>query len=206
MDGSAGAEVVAYRIANHDTPFWAGPNRAPHRYNKQSSGPVQYWSLHPLTPWAEVMRGQGLRTATDLTFLRQRIWAARLSLPDVTEISFTTARDHGLKPRDLVGDDYGPCQAFGDRCVREASMPKAIRVPSAALPGTSNLVLFRPLVRGPYLLDAIAPEDGPTAVVADKAQPPTALIDLVNHFGASHPELASWKAGEPYYLDEPEIL
>src|SRR5690606_33389893 len=44
---------LAWRLAAWDTPFWVHPNRAAGRFNPPATGPVQYWSLHPLTPWAE---------------------------------------------------------------------------------------------------------------------------------------------------------
>ena len=44
--------VVGYRVADWDTPLWISPNRSPTRWGT-SGAIVQYWSTHPLTPWAE---------------------------------------------------------------------------------------------------------------------------------------------------------
>lgn len=194
--------LVAYRIAAWDTPFWVSPNRAARRFNKYGRGPVQYWSLHPLTPWAEVIRGQGFVDPEDINELRQRIWAARLRLT-TTEITFDNAPDFGLEPHHLVSDDYGACQEFGDACLRAPKKPKAIVVPSAALPGTKNLVIFGPRVIVPYLMEPLGTEDSPTSIVAEDALPPEALIPLVMQFGHEHKGFQAWERGEVLEFQEP---
>lgn len=182
-----------------------GPNRFGRRFNKPASGPVQYWSLHPLTPWAEILRGHGIKTADDACELRQRVWAARLHISSVDTITYENAVDYGLEAHHLVGDDYGACQDFGERCLREASLPKAIRVPSAALPGTTNLVLFGPKVAIPYLLEPIGLDDAPAALAAENAQPPPELLPLVRHFDDEHQELDAWRRGRPFEFSEPVL-
>lgn len=196
--------LVAYRIAAWDTPFWVSPNRAARRFNKHGRGPVQYWSLHPLTPWAEVIRGQGLDHIADVNELRQRVWVARFIFPPVTDIAFDSAPDFGLEPRHLVSDDYGACQDFGDTCLRAPDQPKVISVPSAALPGTRNLVIFGPRVMVPYLMEPLGLEDSPASIVAEEALPPEALIPLVRHFGEEHEGLTAWEQNKVFEFEEPE--
>lgn len=198
-------EVVAFRIAGATTPFWVDANGSSGRYNRSTTGPVQYWSLHPLTPWAEFMRGLGVRDDAGAETWNYRLWAARFPLAGVVDLDFNSAWDYGLEPDYLVADEHGPCQEFGDRCAHEAKMPKAIRVPSAALPGTTNLVLFGPLVLSPYTVDPIGPEDMPATVAADAARPPPGLASRVVQRGDSHPALTSWKAGQPYRFIEPPV-
>ena len=197
--------LTAYRVSGWDTPFWINSNRAARRWNKQGSGPVQYWSLHPLTPWAEIMRAQGLRHAEDAADLRQRVWAARLALPRVVDIDFSNAADYGLEPHHLVSDDYGACQELGERCLKDPEMPRALRVPSAALPGTLNLVIFGPRVLIPYAMDPIGEEDAPASISAEQAEPPATLVPLVRHFGAPHEGLAAWEREEPFEFVEPVV-
>lgn len=198
-------EIVAYRLSGWDTPFWIGPNRFARRFNKGNSGPVQYWSLHPLTPWAEVLRGQGIKTEMDAQEFRQRVWAAIIVTESIEEIDYDNAPDFDLEPHQLVSDDYGACQDFGEKCLTDEDMPDAIEVPSAALPGTTNLVLFGPRIRVSYLADPISIEDSPTAIAAEAAQPPVELLPMVRHFGDLHDEYQAWSRGRPFPFKEPTV-
>ncbi len=137
--------------------------------------------------------------------MRQRVWAARIQVPSVRNIGFDNATEFELEPEHLVSDDYGPCQDFGERCLRERPMPKVIQVPSAALPGTRNLVIFGPRVAIPYLWNPLDPEDSPTAVGAERAQPLPELLRLVRHFDEPHAEFAAWKQRAPFEFIEPAV-
>jgi hypothetical protein len=48
---------VGYRVADWDTPLWVNPNRSPSRWWTPGAI-VQYWSLHPLTPWRSICEGE----------------------------------------------------------------------------------------------------------------------------------------------------
>lgn len=197
--------IVAFRVSGWDEPFWVNENRAARRFNRAFTGPVQYWSLHPLTPWAEVLRGQGIQSSEDLAQFRQRLWAARFDLePD--EVTFDTAESFGLEPRDLISDDHGACQELGARRLTDFDLPNAIAVPSAALPGTKNLVVFGPLVGSPYTMEPLDPQDVPSSVAADNAGPPESLLPLVRPFGREHAEHEAWSRGEIYRFREPRVL
>lgn len=196
-------EVVAYRLAAWDTPLWVNPNRSPGRYNRPGTGPTQYLSLHPLTPWAEYLRRQGLGSPEELRELGLRVWALRVVLERVRELTYDTAPELGLEPKALVADDWGPCQALGDRCREEPAMPDVLRVPSAALPGTRNLVLFGPRVAAPYLVEPLDEVDIPSAVVADGARPLHTLPPLVRYRGEPHAEYEAWRRGRSFVFDEP---
>jgi hypothetical protein len=179
-------QIVAFRVSAWDEPFWVNENRGARRYNKAFTGPVQYWSLHPLTPWAEILRGQGIRAPEDVAELRQRLWVARFELePD--PVTFDAAASYGLEPQHLIN----------------FALPNAIVVPSAALPGTKNLVVFGPLVGSPYSAEPLSAEDVPAAVAADHARPPDTLLPLVRHFGEPHAEYDAWSRGERYRFREP---
>lgn len=196
-------ELIAYRLADWDTPLWINPNRAAHRYNRPEAGPTQYLSLHPLTPWAEYLRRQNRRTFDDLMELRLRVWALRVLIDDFFDLDYGSAPSLGLNPDDLVSDDYGPCQDLGDRCRRDPHMPKAIRVPSAALPGTRNFVIFGPRVAAAYHLDPLDEIDVPTAVLAEDARALHTLLPVVRYEGDPHREYDAWQRGVPIDFQQP---
>lgn len=198
-------EVIAYRVAGWDTPFWVSPNRWPRRFNKSGRGPVQYWALHPLGPLAEMIRGQGIRTPSALADLRLRVWVARLKLKSVYQITYDNAPEVGLEPHHLISDDYGACQEFGAKCLADGDFPEVIEVPSAALPGTRRLIMFGPRVAIPYMFDAISSEDAATSICADGARPPVELLPLIRHTGEAHAEFVAWENDEDFVFTEPRV-
>lgn len=77
-------------------------------------------------------------------------------------------------------------------------------VPSAALPGTSNLVLFGVRVLHPYLAEPVTPEEVRTGHLTDGARPAAEVLRLVRWLGAPHPALDEWLATGAYRtLDDP---
>ena len=107
-------EVVTFRLANYETPLWSVENFAAGRYNAAGSGFTQYLSLHPLTPWAELLRNEDRRTRDRAVLMRYPLWAIRAQLADEPfHLTFDNAGDVGLDPGELVGDDFGPCQVAG---------------------------------------------------------------------------------------------
>jgi hypothetical protein len=126
-----------------------------------------------------------------------------VTLEEVVVLSFDNAGEFDLDPFDLVKDDYGACQEFGERCRQDPGLPKAIQVPSAALPGTENLVIFQPKVRVAYDLDPVDDVDVPATVVAEDARPLHTLLPLVRLRGMTHKAYASWQRGTPYVFLEP---
>lgn len=183
--------VVGYRLANWDTPLWASPNRRESRYGRPG-GVVQYWSLHPLAPWAEQLRFHNIRDAGEARELMQRPWAGQLSVPDdVLDLSFDNAEAHGISPAALVDDDWSGCQAWSD-----AFDGAAVIAPSAALPGTNSLVLFGPLVRSPYGVAPLDPTvDVPCDPVADLSIVPPDLLQFVRWRGVPHAGYQAWVMG-----------
>lgn len=142
--------VEAYRLANWDTPLWINPNRRPSRFAADGQV-VQYWSLHPLTPWAEILRFHNVTDPREAAELRLRPWVAQVHLPEGTiEVDFDNAPRFGISPDALVDEDHSRCQKWA----ASLSVPAMI-VPSAALPGTKNLILFGPRVRVRYGVDPL---------------------------------------------------
>lgn len=191
----------AWRLAAWDTPLWVSPNRSAGRFNAEGHGPVQYWSLHPLTPWAEHLRAHGIDRVERLRDLRIRAWVGRFDL-DPTRVGFAQAHEYQLDPGDLVADDYTACQHLGGRLLAE-QRAVALEVPSAALPGTRNLVIFGARAASPYAVDAVDDVDVPTTVTAEDGHSLEGLVDVVCYVGQPHAELAAWQEGRPFATPEP---
>lgn len=193
-------DLVAFRWADYDTPFWVSPNRFAGRFHRVGDGPTQYWSLHPLTPWAELLRHTEMRRAEAMAELRHRVWVARVALADedLAEIGFGQAEEWGIAPEALVDDDFGICQELGAR-VRLGH--RALVTPSAALPGTRSLVLFGPMVAAPYGAPPLDPAiEVPASPTADGARPPSDVLALVRWRGSTHAELHAWHEGHTFEL------
>jgi hypothetical protein len=77
-------------------------------------------------------------------------------------------------------------------------------VPSAALPGTRNVVLFGPRVAAPYLTQPVSTLDVPASITADGARPPTSLTSVVRFAGDRHAALSAWRNGIDFRFAEPD--
>jgi hypothetical protein len=163
--------------------------------------------LHPLGPWAEYLRREDLRTEAQIEVVRQRMWVVRLQLMppgDVFELTYDTAPNIGLTPDDLVSEDWSRCQDVAEHLRLNPDFPKIWSVPSAALPGTQNVVIFGPRVAIPYQSQVIDPGlDMPSSVVAEKTPPPEILLTLTRFRESPHAELDKWKRHEPFVFAEP---
>jgi hypothetical protein len=199
-------ELVAFRLANYETPLWAVENFAAGRYNEAFAGYAQYLSLHPLTPWAELLRNEDRRTRERALLMRYPLWALRLRLADAPlALTFDNAADFGLEPEDLVADDQGPCRALAARF--RAGGPSAILAPSAALPGTTNLIVLEPRVLTFWSVEPIDDQDWPGSLAAQDGRCPEGLWELVHYraAGIAHPALAAWCSGDEFVVREPEV-
>lgn len=195
MRHSLAMTEVAFRLAAWDTPWWVNPNRSQGRFNRVGQT-TQYLSLHPLGPWAELIRRDRLFSSEDLATLRQRVWAARIELTSAVEITWDNSKsEFGIKPDELVADDQEPCRELADR-LRQQGVATLI-VPSAALPGTRNVVLFGPRITAPYSPVPIDVDlDVPTSLVAEGAQIHPEILGMVRRSGETHVGLEAWRAGE----------
>lgn len=203
-------QFIGYRCAAWETPCWYDPNPQAGRYNRAGEAPTTYLGLHPLTPWAEYLRAGNARVEADLLNARPPTWAVRIDLDPGEFIELTFDDPGPLAPDDLVSDDWAACQALaaGLRSDEDPLAPKAIIAPSAALPGTRNLILLAPRVLSPYLTEPIDRFiDTPGAATAVDGHAPLNLLDMVHRraSGARHPGLAAWEEGEETYLQEPEL-
>jgi hypothetical protein len=195
---------IVFRSANHDTPLWVDPNRWAFRYNRAGEGPTQYFSLHPLGCLAEYLRAQGLRTEAELTQRFVRVWAVKIDLRHSGKLDLTNAQAFGLRPYDLVSDDHGPCQDWASGVRTDPSTPKTWLVPSAALPGTENVIVFGPRVMSPF---SIAPQDPaldtPATTIGDFSSLPTFLLSHVRFKGQRHLGYEASLRGQHYLFRDP---
>ncbi len=195
--------MIVYRHAGYGTPLRTEPARRPGRYHSGNEpSPTQYLCLHPLGPFAEFLRGHSLRLPEQVRQVRERTWALRLEQQGLAEIGFANAREFGLEPAELVADDPAACRQRAAE-LRSAGVPGII-VPSAALPGTRNLVLFGARVGSPYLLEPLGAVDIPASITADAGRPPISLLDLVRFHGNPHPALDAWEGGVEFPFTEPD--
>lgn len=195
--------MIVYRQATFGNPLRTEPARQPGRYHAGSeSSPTQYLCLHPLGPFAEFMRGHGFRLPEQVRQARARTWALRLGGDALTEVTFENAHEFGVDGAALVDDDPASCQAFAMR-LRDAGVPGVI-VPSAALPGTRNVVLFGARVGSPYALEPLGAVDVPASITAEAGRPIVSLLDLVRFRGDPHAALTALESGGEFEFAEPD--
>lgn len=191
--------LTAFRLASWRRPLRTEPSRVPGRFHVATDeDATQYLCLHPLGPWAEFLRGEDLR---EVDHIRQRVWALRLRVRGLVRLGFAEAAAHGLRPGDLVSDDHRACRRLAAR-LRDAGAAGAI-VPSAALPGTENVVLFGARVSSPWTVEPLGPIDLPAGLTADAARPPARLVGAVRYRGDAHRGLEAWRGGEELVFAEP---
>ena len=132
-------KLTAFRHAAYDSPWWAFPSSREGRFHRAGQDTVQYLSLHPLGPAAEMLR-HNVGPDGDPDEVILNLWTAVVDVDDVKRVDFDDCETYGRTADELVGDDYGATQALAD-AVR-AGGASAMIVPSAALPGTHNLIVF----------------------------------------------------------------
>ncbi|MGH3959284.1 RES family NAD+ phosphorylase [Mycobacterium sp.] len=196
--------LTAFRHASYDSPWWAFPSSRAGRFHRAKSDTVQYLSLHPLGPAAEMLRHNvGASGNPDDVLLN--LWTALVDADDATRVDFDDCDRYGVTPDELVGDDYTATQALAD-LVRDGGATAMI-VPSAALPGTYNLILFGVRVLNPFLSAPLIPEEIPTGHLTDGARPPAEVAPHVRWFGDPHKAAEQWKKTGRYDLfDDPNAM
>jgi hypothetical protein len=149
---------------------------------------------------AELMRAHDLRTDAQVLAVRVRTWALRVDVDDLPELTFDNATAFGIEAAELVADDLEPCRELADRL--RPDVVGAI-VPSAALPGTRNVVLFGARVANPYLVEPVSAIDVPAGITAHGARPIQTLIELVRYRRDRHRALEAWRRGDGFLFEEP---
>lgn len=135
------------------------------------------------------------------------MWALRLPDDPVETLGFDEAAAWGIDPYALVcpPEGYGGCQDLGREMSARSAAPM-LRVPSAALPGTWNLILFGERVLAPYMADPVDPLlDVPGALAAVDARALEELEPLVRPLEQlSHSAYDAWQKGALYEFLEPQ--
>lgn len=199
-------ELVTFRLANYETPLWSVENFSAGRFNAADAGFTQYLSLHPLTPWAELLRNEDRRTRERAILMRYPLWAIRVHVEDEPfALTFENAGEFGLNASDLVDDDHGPCRTVAETF--RADGPNAFTAPSAALPGTTNLIVLEARVLMAWNQVPLDEVDWPGTMTCQDGRCPEGLWDLVHYRGtrARHPGLAAWDAGAALSFEEPPV-
>jgi len=194
--------VICYCFASYATPLRTVPAGRPARFNRGDEvEPTQYLALHPLGPLAELMRNADLRAPQQVRAIQTRTWALEVPLDELVEISFDTAGDFGIGAEDLVADDRSVCQQLAAQLRGQV---QGIIVPSAALPGTRNVILFGPRIPAPYLTTAVSAIDIPASITGQDARPLISLLDVVRFVGDVHRALDAWQQGRAFAFTEPD--
>ena len=195
--------MICYRFASYSTPLRVLPSSDAARFNGgDDAGPTQYLALHPVGPLAELMRRNDLREVEQVRSVRTRTWALEVDVSDLPELTFDNAEgDFGIAAADVVGDDHGACRALASRL--RGDVPGVI-APSAALPGTRNVILFGPRVAAPYLTDPVSTLDVPASITAQDGRALLSLLDVVRFEGDSHAALEAWERGTSFEFVEPD--
>jgi len=145
---------------------------------------VQHWSLHPLGPAAEVL-GHNVGPFGDSDDVLLNLWAARLDVDGVVEVTFDDCATYDVTPDELVGDDYTATQCWPTIFAPEGPAGSSCRRRRCPVPNASPCSAHR--VIQPYL--AVPPNLGecPTGHLSDAARPPAAVAPPVRWFGTPHP-------------------
>jgi hypothetical protein len=171
--------VICFRQARYRTPLRTTfqAQTRPGRFHRGTEAePTQYLCAHPLGPHAEALRLFDARTADAAATLDLRTWAVHVPSDGLIEIPFSD---------EWVADNYGACQDLAD-ALRDAGHPGAI-VPSAALPGTQNVVLFGGRVTAPYVQLDVRPFELRASIAGEHGSALAALVRLVRFRGGTHP-------------------
>ena len=193
--------LTVFRHASYDSPWWAFPSSRAGRFHRARSDTVQYLSLHPLGPAAEMLRHHlGPQGNPDDIVLN--LWTAVIDVDDPTRVDFDDCARYRLTPDELVGDDYTTTQELAN-IVRDSGSTAMI-VPSAALPGAHNLILFGVRILNPFLSQPLTPEEIPTGHLTDAARAPAEVAPYVRWFDTPHKAAEQWKTTGDYELfDDP---
>lgn len=201
---------IVFRAIGGRLPLWVTPNVVDGRFNRAAplagpapagARPVQYLCLHPLGPLAEAIRHDetGMPDA-----IRRNLFVCSVRLRRVLHVDIAGAAAVGIEPEDLVGDDYGVTRAWLDGVLRSTPRLQALVVPSAALPGTENLVVVGARRPSPYPGPARRAVDLPVAAMGLQARAIERLPAQVHRFGVTpHPAVAAFRAGRPYGFRQP---
>lgn len=201
---------VVFRAVGGRLPLWTTPNVVTGRFNvaaplagaaPSGARPVQYLCLHPLGPLAEAIRHDetGMPEA-----VRRNLFVGVVALQRVLSVDFASSSELGIEPEDLVGDDYTRTVAWLARLIAARPDLDGLVVPSAALPGTDNLVVLGARRPSPYPGPARRGVDVPMAAFGLDARAIERLAGVVHRFGSGvHPGVAAYREGRGLAFTQP---
>lgn len=196
-------KFTVFRHASYDTPWWAFPSPSDGRFHRAGLDTVQYLCLHPLGPAAEMLRHH-IGPAGSPDELLLNLWTAIVDVEPI-RVDFDDCATYGLTPDELVGEDYGPTQALADTV--QSTGTHAMVVPSAALPGTHNLILFGVRLLTAFLRVPLIAEEIPTGHLTDGARPAAEVAAHVRWRDTPHRAVEQWKATNRYdLLEDPPAM
>ncbi|HEV7640293.1 MAG TPA: RES family NAD+ phosphorylase [Gaiellaceae bacterium] len=171
--------MICYRHCDYRTPLRSSfqAQRRPGRFHRgHEEEPTQYLCVHPLGPHAEALRRYDARTPAAARLLDLRTWALEVDTGGLVEIPFADT---------WVDDDYTACQDLADT-MRESDRAGMI-VPSAALPGTRNVVVFGGRTAAPYGLSGLGATEVSAGITGEHGCGLETLVELVRFRGEPHP-------------------
>jgi hypothetical protein len=180
--------VICYRHCDYRTPLRSSfqAQRRPGRYHRGNEDePTQYLCVHPLGPHAEAIRRYDARTPAAARMLDLRTWALDVDVASLVDVPFADA---------WVDDDYTACHDLAD-AMRESGKAGMI-VPSAALPGTRNVVVFGGRIASPYDLTHHGATEVAASITGEHGCGLETLVERVRFRGEPHP-------GGAYVFREP---
>jgi hypothetical protein len=195
-----------FRAANYWRALWRQPN-PPARFNHAGDGPTQYLALHPLGPWAELVRTAARSGFSNLsalaTEIRARTWVLKVDLSEMPRLDFDTAATFGLAAEDVVADDQSSCRDLGRRL--RADGERGVVYLSAALPGTWNVALFGEFWESPFDAEPVSIRDVPASISADRGGVLMSLLNQIRLPGQLHAGLEAWRLDIELTFEEPSF-
>lgn len=202
-------EGVAYRAVAGARPLWRQPNWHLGRFSaapeSPQAWPAQYLCLHPMGPMAEFLRREPV-AMEDPESVSLNVFALRVAIDSVLHVTFDSAAGLGIEPAALVADDWRPCQRWITALREQTPALSGLRTPSAALPGTENLVLFGARTPIAYGASPRRARFVPCAIAAHNAAAHEQLPAHVHGFRSRRPhaQLWAWRRRRPFDMVQPD--
>ena len=185
---------VVYRATTYDVPLWVLPNRRAGRWNYAGQGSTQYTCLDTEAPFAEMLRGEDLRTDAQAATYRTTLWQLRINEGAIVDYStFEKAEAAGFPPHALVDDDHSRCRVEADR-LRNLGVGGVLS-PSAALPDAVNLTLFGERVPVDWNTKVVLASMVPVQRLSTGSAPP-GLVSRTRYYGTQHAGLQAFQAAQ----------
>lgn len=190
---------VVYRATTYDVPLRVAPNRRSGRWNIAGRDCTQYFCGDAEAPYAEMLRGEDLRTERDAAMFRTVLWQVRVDEGAIVDYgTFEQAEAAGFPAEALVEDDHERCQAEAEYL--KSHGVRGVLSPSAALPGSVNLTLFGPRVEAAWTTAVQLASMLPVQRIVE-GHPPPGLTARTRCYGQPHAGLAAYRSAQKRLFD-----